>query len=296
VVLAAAAALALAATAAPPGGFETWEPGLEVGWFRGPEGAPDDGLVVVVRLDPARYELRLLNASAPGEGKARSVRDWAWRAGAVAAVNASLFQEDWRTSVSLMRTRDHVNHPRLSKDMAVLAFDPLQDGLPPVRIIDRQCDDLEAEAARYGALVQSIRMVACDGRNVWAPQPRRASAAAIGTDRSGRLLLIHARSPWPVHDLVKALQALPLGLARAMYVEGGPEAQLYVRGGGREALRLGLPAHGLPLATGLPVPNVLAVLRREPSPAPPARAPDQRPSSESLSPPSMGSRPSQMEK
>jgi hypothetical protein len=55
-----------------------------------------------------------------------------------------------------------------------------------------------------------------------------------------------------------------------MYVEGGPEAQLYVRGGGREALRLGLPAHGLALGSGIPVPNVLAVVRRAPPPVAPA--------------------------
>jgi hypothetical protein len=106
-------------------------------------------------------------------------------------------------------------------------------------MIDRECDDLEHASARYGTLVQSIRMISCDRRNVWAPSERRYSAAAIGVDRRGRVLFIHARTAWPIHELVKALLALPIDLAQAMYVEGGPEAQIYARGGEREVERVG---------------------------------------------------------
>jgi len=45
----------------------------------------------VVRLDPVRFELRLFNASAPSEGIPRTVRAWAERAGAVAAINAAMY-------------------------------------------------------------------------------------------------------------------------------------------------------------------------------------------------------------
>ena len=79
-------------------------------------------------------------------------------------------------------------------------------------------------------------MIDCRGRNVWAPQPRKWSTACVGTDRRGRVLLIHARAPFATHDLVNALLKLPLGLERLMYVEGGPEASLYVRADGRAAV------------------------------------------------------------
>ena len=217
----------------PGHGWQLLEPGLEVGLFDGPAAEDDGRPIAIVRIDPARFELRLLNASAPGEGTLRTARAWAGRAGAVAAINASMYQEDYRTSVSLMRTRAHVNQRRVSKDRSVLAFDPVARGAP-VRIIDRDCEDLESAAKGYGTLVQSIRLVSCDRKNVWAPSDRRFSTAAIGVDGSGRILFIHARTPWPVHELVNALLALPIDLRRAMYVEGGPEAQLFVRGGGRE--------------------------------------------------------------
>ncbi len=259
-----AAVLLCAGAQASEPGWRALEPGLEVGMFDGPPGAAGDGKIAVVRIDPAAFELRLLNASAPGQGERRTIRGWADRAGAAAAINASMYQEDLRTSVSLMRTRGHVNQRRVSRDRTALVFDPLDRTAVAVRLVDRDCEDLEAVAGAYGTVIQSIRMVSCHRRNVWAPSPRRVSVAAIGLDGAGRVLFIHARSPWPVHELVQALLALPLDLRQAMYVEGGPEAQLFARGGGEELERLGAfeAAPSAP-TDGWPVPNVVAAVRRK---------------------------------
>lgn len=266
-MLLAAAAAALLMAEPVPAAASPWrilEPGLEIGLFDGPPGSIGDGKIAVVRLDPEIFELRLLNASAPGQGAPRSAREWAARSGASAVINASMYQQDYRTSVSLMRTRDHVNQARVSRDRAALVFDRLDRSLPPARIVDRDCEDLEAVRKKYGTVIQSIRMLSCERKNVWAPSERRFSVAAVGIDGSGRVLFLHARSAWPVHDLVNALLALPIDLRRAMYVEGGPEAQLYARGRGTDLERLGAfelaPAER---STGWPVPNVIAAIRRQ---------------------------------
>ncbi len=264
----AALAPLLLATGAPaaPSPWQALEPGLDLATFDGPRGPPGDGKITVLRIDPARFDLRLLNASAPGEGTLRTARAWAEKVGAVAAINAAMYQDDYRTSVGLMRTRDHVNRGTLSRHKAVLAFDPLASGVPRVRIIDRDCEDFATASQGYGTLVQSIRMISCDRKNVWGPSDRRFSTAAIALDAAGRVLFVHARSPWPVHELVDALLALPVGVARAMYAEGGPEAQLWVNAGGRTLELVGGfenaidPAVDNPRAW--PVPNVIAVVRR----------------------------------
>lgn len=186
-----------------------------------------------------------------------------------------MYQEDLRTSVSLMRTRTHVNHPRLSRDRMLLAFDPLDAAAPPLQLIDRDCEDLEAAGKRYGTLVQSIRLVSCERKSVWAPSDRRASAAIVGVDGAGRLLLVHARTAWPTHVLADALLAMPIDLRRAMYVEGGPEAQLFVAAGGRELELVGA-FEGLAAVAGSaeawPVPNVLGVFRKARAPSGPKPA------------------------
>lgn len=272
-VLLAAVPFAVAFADAQPTGPEAqvWqrlEPGLELGAFpSSPEAEVADPSIRVLRIDPELFELRLVTASAEEDGKPLSAKAWSRRKGLVAAINSSMYQEDFLTSVSLMRTRDHTNNPRLSKDMTVLAFDPLDSDLPPVRIIDRECDDFEALKERYGTLVQSIRMVSCKGRNVWAQQPKRWSAASIGIDGDGRVLFIHARNPISTHDLIETLKALPIDLDRAMYVEGGPEAQLFVGSRGGEHEFVGsyestiLQTDGQGLAW--PVPNVVGIVRRD---------------------------------
>jgi hypothetical protein len=187
-----------------------------------------------------------------------------------------MYQEDLRTSVSLMRTRGHVNHPRVSRDRSVLAFDPIEPEAAPLRLIDRDCDDLDAIGRRYGTLVQSIRLVSCARKNVWTPSERRTSAAIVGIDGTGRLLLVHARTSWPIATLADALLALPIDLQRAMYVEGGAEAQLFVAAGPTRLELVGAFEGIAAVARNVdawPVPNVLAVYRRSAPRAPSSQSP-----------------------
>ncbi len=251
--------------------------GFELAEFRSPVGAEEgDSVIRILRIDPKHYSLELLNASAPGQGLSLTAREWCARNGLHAAINASMFQEDLRTSVSLMRTKSHTNNTRVSRDMAILAFDRVDPAVPEVQIIDRECEDFSALRTRYGSLVQSIRMISCTGKNVWSPQARRFSIAAVGTDDAGRVLFVHSRSPRSVHDFINVLLALPIGLRRALYAEGGPEAQLFVRGGGREYEFVGsygssfMPSEDNKRAWRIP--NVIGVAKR-PSGGGPAAAP-----------------------
>ncbi len=253
-----------AARQAPNAAFSELEPGLELGTFAGPAEAPGDGKIWIARVDLARFELKLVNASA-GDARPHTVKQWAVGAGASAGINAGMFREDGLTSVGLMKTRLHENNPRRVKSYkALLAFDPAHAGLPAVRILDAACGELDPFPPPYGTLLQSIRLVSCDRKNVWAPEDKRWSSAVVGTDGAGRVLFIHARSPWPVHDLVDALLALPIDLRRAMYLEGGKEAQLFVRGGGREVERLGAIEGTTRDDAAIPweIPNALVAVRR----------------------------------
>ena len=254
----------------PADGWITLETGLEYGVVPSPQHSEvGDSKIRVLRIDPDRFELRLLNASASDQGYALTPRDWANRNGLVAAINASMYQTDYRTSVSLMRSKSHTNSPRLSKDKAVLAFDRLDDDVPPVQIIDRQMQDFDTLKEKYASLVQSIRMVSLDGRNVWAPRDERWSTAAIGIDQQGRVLFIHVRSPYSTHEVIDMLLELPLGLRNAMYVEGGPQAQMYVHSGDREFEIAGLVDSAFlddaDSASAWPVPNVIGIVRAAPA-------------------------------
>ena len=254
-----------------PGKASAWQqlaPGLELGEFKAPRASEfGDSKVRVLRIDPQRYRLRLLNASASKDGRPLSARQWSRQNGLVAAINASMYQEDYKSSVSLMRTRAHVNNPRLSKDMTILAFDRKSTDVPLVKMIDRQCEDFDVWQKKYTTMVQSIRMISCTGENVWAQQPQKWSTAAIGVDSQDRILFIHVGSPYSTHDLINILQKLPLDIARAMYAEGGPQAQLYIRTGKHEHEFVGsyeIEIQGnMKKLISRPVPNVVGISLKE---------------------------------
>ena len=216
-------------------GWQQLANGLELGVFLSPQRAESgDSLIRVLRIDPKHFRLRLLNASAVKEGHPLTARQWCRQNGLVAAINASMYQTDHKTSVSLMRTKSHINNSRLSKDKTILAFDRQSPEVPMVKMIDRECEDFQSWKNKYGTLVQSIRMISCKGKNVWRQRPEKWSTAAIAVDRQDKILFIHVSSPFSTHDLINILQHLALHISRAMYCEGGPQAQLYIRHGNKE--------------------------------------------------------------
>lgn len=252
----------------PPTAWRALQPGLELGRLLSPRpSALGDSTISVVRVDPALFELRLLSAKLLELEAPLPAPDWAARYGALAVINASMFREDGLTSVGHMRTGEAFNNRAWNKDNAVFVAQPRDPALPAAQILDRACENAGALSRSYGVAIQNIRMLDCGRRNVWAQQPRRWSTAAVGQDGSGRILLIHARSPWSTHDLIDILLLLPLDLRRLMYVEGGPEASLYAKVAGQVELEaVGSFETGFFENDGnqrfWPLPNVLAVLPR----------------------------------
>lgn len=246
--------------------WQVLEPGLEFGIFRTPA-SPKNAGIHVLRIDPTYFEFRLLNASATTAKQLLTAKEWCRQYDLVAAINASMYQEDYLASVSLMQTAGHINNPRLSKDKSILAFDRRTPNVPLLKIVDRQCESFEEWKPHYTTFIQNIRMISCYGKNVWRQQPQKWSTAAIAVDTEGRGLFIHARFPYSTHDLINVLLELPLNISRAMYAEGGHEAQLYIHSGLYEYEVVG--SYG-PVFSGhtdnrnaAPIPNVVAIARRK---------------------------------
>lgn len=242
------------------------EKGLDVGIFQAPQKSDfGDSLIRILRADTASFGLQLLNASSKDQGKRWSVKNWANKNGLVAGINASMYQKDMMSSVSHMKSRQHTNNAWVSKDKTVLAFDPNDKSSPPVRIIDRDCEDFNTFRKQYDTLVQSIRMISCHGENMWKQQKKIWSIAAVGLDHQGRILFIHVRSPYTPHDLIDMLLKLPIGLKQAMYVEGGADAQLYINTGKEEHEFIGSYSTGSrehdENTYSHPIPNVLGLVR-----------------------------------
>jgi len=172
--------------------WQKLDKGLELGRFNAVNPSETGkARVHILRIDPHLYQFQLINASAAKNGHKQSAKKWCQKYNLISAINASMYQKDHKTSVSFMRSKNHINNAFVSKDKTILAFNPKKTSDPLVKMIDRECD--------------------------------------IGIDNKYRVLFIHTPSPYSAHDFINTLLVLPIQITQAMYVEGGLEAQLYIQ-------------------------------------------------------------------
>lgn len=243
--------------------------GLEVGRFALDGSGFAGAQVHVLRVDPRLWELTL-HGLPRGESEGYSAREWARREGLAAAINAGMYQEDYRTHSGYLAADGAVLSRGVNPYLSAAAFAPIDPADPPFRIVDLDEEPLEAVLARYRRVVQNLRMVKRPGENRWAPQARRWSEAALGEDREGRALFIFCAAPLALDRLIAALLELPIGLVAAQHLEGGSQAQLFVAAGGERIELVGGHEGVFPSAEqGLaarPIPNVIGVRQRPPAP------------------------------
>jgi uncharacterized protein YigE (DUF2233 family) len=198
-----------------------------------------DRCVTLVRVDPGRHRIRLLTALATGRSRAAST--WADEFHLTGVINASMYLSDQR-SVGLMVDGASVNQPSDNPKLGgFLALDPTRDGLPAIAAFGRDCAGFDLDAIRrdYRVVIQNYRLLDCAGRPIRWQDAKVYSSAAIGVGKEGDAVFIHARTPYSMTDLATVLALPELSLKSAMFVEGGPEASLYVRAQGGVVREIG---------------------------------------------------------
>lgn len=240
-VLSMAMALCLASALAAPLDAQVEGLGIVVERIRAPR-APDvevgDRTITLVRVDLRAYRLRFLTES--HEGPRRPLPDWVRDFGLTGGINAGMFLPSGRSCGFLMADGEvrSDRHPAADRWNALLGFDP--EGTSAPFAIGGACGrDLGGMRSAYRSVLQSRRLLLdCEGSPTnW--RTNRFSAAAIGTDREGRAVFVHVRTPYRMQVLSAMLAAPELGLRGLAYMEGGPEASLVVRAGDDRVSEMG---------------------------------------------------------
>lgn len=241
--------------------------GLDVGRFRVTQETPSgDSTIVVVRIDPARWELKLLAISESGGDQGMTAREWCDKYHLTAAINAGMFDLDHKTHIGYMKSKEHVNSDRTNPYQSAAVFEPRRKGLPLFRIHDLDETPLDTLLDQYHCVIQNLRLIKRPGENRWSQQDRIWSEAALGEDDQGRALFIFCRSPYSMYDFNKLLLSLPIGIVSAQHLEGGPEAQLYLKHGETTINLAGNNDNGAVQGTDFawPIPNVIGIVPRSP--------------------------------
>ncbi|HEY6324470.1 MAG TPA: phosphodiester glycosidase family protein [Thermoanaerobaculia bacterium] len=237
-----------------------------------PKPALGDGLLHVVRVDPSQATLRVRMAGQLG-GRPRTAREWCDNPRIVAVINAGMYDRDLSTHIGFLRVGDRIGSARwVSTYRSILLLGARHPDLPAATLRDVPPDGRAADFDGYDTVVQNLRLIRDPAVNVWTRSDRRWSEAAIALDRQGRILFLFCRSPFTMHDFNALVTALPLGVTRAMHVEGGPEASLSVRGQGIAVDLAGSYETGFNPSDDSkrqwPLPNVVTVEVRSPHPDP----------------------------
>lgn len=234
-----------------------------------PSGSARRHPITVARFDLSRFEPVLFTAR--DDGGARTLDRWVREEHLVAAINAAMYEPDGRPSGFCVH-RGVEESPDDARFGGFYALDPSSASASPFLMVGRDCAgfDLGALRGTHGAIVATYRLLDCEGHPIAWVDPDRYSAAAIGLDREGRLVFVHARTPYRMRELAEMVAGPEIGLTQAFFVEGGPEATLVVEAGDLHVREVGLPRDRLegdePREDRLyELPNVLG-LRERPAP------------------------------
>ena len=228
--------------ATDPTSWTTLEPGLELANFpTNHPGIGGDSTVAVLRADPALWSLDLLSMTDPPGGLRLTARQWCREYGLTVAINGGMFDLDYQTHVGYCSAHGHTNSSTVTEYQSVAASNPRKTDIPPFRIFDLDQPGITIDTIKedYNCLAQNLRLIKRPGENRWTQQPKQWSEAALGEDAQGRILFIFCRTGYSMYDLNEILLSLPLDLVCAQHLEGGPEAQLYIRTDEFEAEFLG---------------------------------------------------------
>jgi hypothetical protein len=193
-----------------------------------------DSRIHLIRIDPAKFNFRLLCATEHGFQK-KKIQDWCEPRGMLAAVNAGMFHgyndiESYQglTNTGYTRNYKHINNPALNSDKACICFNAKDSSMPAFQITDRSCQNFQAVMKSYNTVIQGIRLFDCNQKVVWQKDQKKWSMCLMLTDRQGFAYFAHCRSPYTVNSFCNQLKTLIPEINRGIYLEGGPESSLYL--------------------------------------------------------------------
>lgn len=219
---------------------------------------PDDnytGSIAILKIDPNQFDFVLKSVGKNNEPP-KTLAQWTMDQDLTAAINASMYLPDGKTSTGYMRFEDYINNPRIVKRFgAFFVASPKSSNLPEAQIIETDDPDWEIKIASYDLVIQNYRMTSGSRKILWSPGGPLYSISAVAQTGDGHILFLHSRNPVEAHGFIRQLLRLPLDIRTMMYVEGGGQAGLAVNS--QKLKKFHAPPHAPSLlVTG----NITAVL------------------------------------
>ncbi len=186
-----------------------------------------DSKITIIKIDPHIYSFKLLCADELKHSNL-TAKEWCRRYNLLGAINAGMFQMDYKSNVGFMKNYKYMNNPVINpRYFSVAAFNPIDTTHAFFHIYDIDESNMKNIINNYNTVIQNLRLIKRPALNRWSQQNKMWSEAALGQDKNGNVLFIFSSSPYSMHDLNNNLINLPIKIICAQHLEGGPEASLY---------------------------------------------------------------------
>ena len=209
-----------------------------------------------IRIDLQRWDLVFRGISQEADGAMKTPKEWCEKYSLTGAINAGMYNGDYRTHTGYVRDGEHVNSRSRNSYKSLLAFNPVKGKqVPPARIFDLDQPGMTIDSVLkdYYTVIQNLRLIRRPGASVWPDQGNRWSEAALAEDRQGRILFLYSPSAVSMHDFNKILLDSDMEIVAAQHLEGNAPAQVYLNAGNTELILSENPGLELPL------PNIIGI-------------------------------------
>ncbi|MFN8415134.1 MAG: phosphodiester glycosidase family protein [Cytophagaceae bacterium] len=187
--------------------------------------------IEILKIDPKCYQFEIGCATKEGI-ESKPLNQWMKDKKWVAAVNAGMFklEGNFKQCTGYMKVGTHMNNPNTTANYkSYFACQTVNSKLAGATLIDATTESVDSLKRNYSNVVQGIRMLDAQGKNIWQYQEKKWSMVLLGKDANGNILYIFTRAPYRVYDFINELKKLPIQLTRLMYLEGGPEASFGIQ-------------------------------------------------------------------
>lgn len=192
----------------------------------------NDSKLFILKADPQFCNFKLLTSSEYGK-KNRPADVWAKEFGVNVVVNAGMFNmRNSRTNKGYLKNYSHTNNPKLNGYYNVMmAMNPKQKSDPAMIMFDLTTTKWESIRRDYHTYCQGMRMIDSNGNKMaWDKRPGQTCSMVVSaTDIAGNIYFIFTRSPYTHQKMIDFLVSLIPDIRTTVYLEGGPEASLYIQ-------------------------------------------------------------------
>lgn len=198
-----------------------------------------DSKISILKINPSDFNFNLFLATQL-DRKPRTVCQWADTFDLDIVLNAGMYNLAKKlTHRGFLKNFEHSNNAELNPGYnAMIAFNSKDSSLSNFDILDLNCDSWSVMQKKYASFAQGPRMLDCDGAPLsWNKKKQRCSMLVAALDDKENLYFVFCRSPYSHNQMIAFMQELKL--KNAIYLEGGPETSLYIRGKNEVIERVG---------------------------------------------------------